>query len=289
MYCYSINNFDCPDGLPICVRDTHQDPVSLLHRHDYLEIALVRLGHGIHTLHNDDGGKLESSIIKGDVFTILSGEAHSYRRCRDFRVYNICIAWSYWERIAAKLEFLEYYKSFLASRRDFGINLLHLTPAAFVLVEELVQKLRLALMSTRPSRFLAVELTLLELLYSIVDGSVKGVKRHPGQVEKSIFEAVAKMEEHPEKPFSIGEAAKFYGMSVSSYAHKFKAAVGVSPTEYCILLRLENARMQLASGDMSIMEIAITNGFCDGNYLARLFRQRYGMTPLEYRKIFRSR
>ena len=110
MYCYSINNFDCPDGLPICVRDTHQDPVSLLHRHDYLEIALVRLGHGIHTLHNDDGGKLESSIIKGDVFTILSGEAHSYRRCRDFRVYNICIAWSYWERIAAKLEFLEYYK-----------------------------------------------------------------------------------------------------------------------------------------------------------------------------------
>ena len=122
MYCYSINNFDCPDGLPICVRDTHQDPVSLLHRHDYLEIALVRLGHGIHTLHNDDGGKLESSIIKGDVFTILSGEAHSYRRCRDFRVYNICIAWSYWERIAAKLEFLEYYKSFLASRRCLTVS-----------------------------------------------------------------------------------------------------------------------------------------------------------------------
>ena len=289
MYCYSIKNFDCSPDLPICVRDTHQDPVSAVHCHDYLEIALVRMGHGINTLYNSRGETMESSIIKGDVYTILSGEAHYYRKCRDFRVYNICIDWKYWESFSGKLASLEHYNSFLAPQRESGINLLHLTPVAFVTVEELVKKLRLALLSPRPSRFLAVELALLELLYALFDGGAKGMKQHSGLVGQNIFEAVALMEEHPEKTFAISEAAQKHGMSVSSYAHKFKAAVGVSPTEYCILLRLENARQLLASSDMSIMEIAITNGFCDGNYLARLFKKRYGMTPLEYRKIFRSR
>ena len=43
----------------------------------------------------------------------------------------------------------------------------------------------------------------------------------------------------------------------------------------------------LENTDRSIEEIAVANGFCDGNYLGRLFRKRYGTTPNNYRKLFR--
>ena len=34
--------------------------------------------------------------------------------------------------------------------------------------------------------------------------------------------------------------------------------------------------------------IAVASGFCDSNYLGRLFRKRYGTTPHRYRKLFRK-
>ena len=96
------------------------------------------------------------------------------------------------------------------------------------------------------------------------------------------------MENHPEQRFSIARAARESSMSVSGFAHKFKDAVGVPPTEYCILLRLEKSKQMLEKSDLSIEEIAIANGFCDGNYMGRLFRKRYGITPHDYRKLCRG-
>ena len=288
MYCYSIKTMKCPDGIPVCVRDSYQGPTSPMHGHDYMEIAIIRQGYGEHTIRNDDGSELRTSVIKGDVFTILNGEHHYYHTCRNFRLYNICIGWDYFDRFREDLMPLKHYPEFFAPDRKFGINMLHLTPVFFQEAETAVRKLQQALYGTYPSQQLAVRIAFLELLFIIFDGKFGSLKNSPSFLAEKLFNTIAAMEAHPEQHFSIEKAARESSMSVSSFAHKFKETVGISPVGYCIMLRLERSRKMLENTDKSIEEIAVANGFCDGNYLGRLFRKRYGAPPNNYRKLFRK-
>lgn len=287
MYSYSIKTMKCPPGIPVCVRDSYQGPTSPMHGHDYMEIAIIRQGYGEHTIRNDDGSELRTSVIKGDVFTILNGEHHYYHTCRNFRLYNICVGWDYFDPLRQDLMPLKHYPEFFAPDRKFGINMLHLTPVFFQEAETAVKKLQQALYGSYPSQQLAVRIAFLELLFIIFDGKFGSLKNSPSFHAERLFNTIAAMEANPEQHFSIEKAARESSMSVSSFAHKFKETVGISPTGYCIMLRLERSRKMLENTDKSIEEIAVANGFCDGNYLGRLFRKRYGTTPNNYRKLFR--
>lgn len=287
MYSYSIKTMKCPPGIPVCVRDSYQGPTSPMHGHDYMEIAIIRQGYGEHNIRNDDGSELRTSVIKGDVFTILNGEHHYYHTCRNFRLYNICVGWDYFDPLRQDLMPLKHYPEFFAPDRKFGINMLHLTPVFFQEAETAVKKLQQALYGSYPSQQLAVRIAFLELLFIIFDGKFGSLKNSPSFHAERLFNTIAAMEANPEQHFSIEKAARESSMSVSSFAHKFKETVGISPTGYCIMLRLEKSRKMLENTDRSIEEIAVANGFCDGNYLGRLFRKRYGTTPNNYRKLFR--
>lgn len=37
--------------------------------------------------------------------------------------------------------------------------------------------------------------------------------------------------------------------------------------------------------DLPLTDISIRCGFCDGNYLCRLFRRRMGITPRQFRTL----
>lgn len=288
MYCYSIKTMKCPPGIPVCVRDSYQGATSPMHGHDYMEIAIIRQGYAEHTIRNDDGSELRTSVIKGDVFTILNGEHHYYRTCRNFRLYNICVGWDYFDRFRTDLTALKHYPEFFSPDRTFGINMMHLTPVFFQEAETAVKKLNQALYGSYPSQQLAVRIAFLELLLIIFDGKFGSLKNSPSFLAERLFNTIAAMEANPEQHFSIARAARESNMSVSSFAHKFKETVGVSPVGYCNLLRLERSRKMLENTGKSIDEIAVANGFCDGNYLGRLFRKRYGTTPNNYRKLFRQ-
>ena len=149
-----------------------------------------------------------------------------------------------------------------------------------------VKKLQRALYGSYPSQQLAVKIAFLELLFIIFDGKFSTLKSSPSVLTERFLNTISAMEANPEQNFSISNAARECNMSVSSFAHKFKETVGISPGGYRILLRLERSRKMLETTNMSIEEIATANGFCDGNYLGRLFRKRYGMSPRTHRKIF---
>ena len=65
----------------------------------------------------------------------------------------------------------------------------------------------------------------------------------------------------------------------------FRADGGVQ--SYVRRLRLERARAALADLERGepIGTIALRLGFCDAPHLTRLFRERYGMSPREYRHL----
>lgn len=64
----------------------------------------------------------------------------------------------------------------------------------------------------------------------------------------------------------------------------FKQETGVSTIDYLNNLRLESAAVDLVKTDDSVTEIAMANGFKEASYFAKLFREKYEMTPSDFRK-----
>ncbi len=87
-----------------------------------------------------------------------------------------------------------------------------------------------------------------------------------------------------ERDLSVGSIARRFRVHRSTLARRFQAALGISPVDYIIGLRIQNAMSLLRQTTHSVAEIARQCGFKDPNYFARIFRNRTGIAPLAFRK-----
>ena len=65
---------------------------------------------------------------------------------------------------------------------------------------------------------------------------------------------------------------------------RFKESMGASPMRYVSHLRMERAKVLLATTDDSITQIARAVGFSSVHYFSRYFKEKEGMAPIEYRQ-----
>ena len=287
---FYLKKFIKDSEIPVSVRNSSQGENADPHMHDYVEIVFVYAGHAIHQRHGKQQDKiLSNSVIKGDIFTVLPGEIHSYRGCHNFRIYNLCIARDFLFSLSPELNKLEYFEKFFNSSRGIQVSQLHLMPMDFLEVEDIIKKivLTLHLHPSRQSRLLTVQIILLNLLVTIFDGVFKGWKQYPACIDQKLFLSIEQLEAFPVRKWDLAKLSREVGMSLSSYAHKFKDIVGVPPVEYITMLRLELARKQLEKTSLSLFEVASATGFTEDNYLIRLFKKRYGITPKRYRMLYK--
>jgi len=87
-----------------------------------------------------------------------------------------------------------------------------------------------------------------------------------------------------EQDLSVGSMARRFRVHRSTLARRFQAALGISPVDYIIGMRIQNAMSLLRQTTHSVAEIARQCGFKDPNYFARIFRNRTGIAPLAFRK-----
>ncbi|MFH0983711.1 MAG: AraC family transcriptional regulator [Planctomycetota bacterium] len=73
------------------------------------------------------------------------------------------------------------------------------------------------------------------------------------------------------------------GMSYERFRKRFKAATGLGPKQYHLAAKVNRARQQLLSPNLSVKEIATALGFSDALYFSRLFKAKVGLSPQQYR------
>lgn len=111
-------------------------------------------------------------------------------------------------------------------------------------------------------------------------------------VEKdSMFPSIAqKVANFIEKSYysqiTIATLAKDFHISRNYLYTLFKQEYGVSPQDYLISYRIERAKKLLKNNRsyLSIKEVSTAVGFENPLYFSRIFRNRTGMSPTEYRK-----
>ncbi len=98
-----------------------------------------------------------------------------------------------------------------------------------------------------------------------------------------LTKAVNYIRQHHEKALSIGELARFAGVSSRQLQRKFKQVFGIRPHNFLIKTRLLVACRAIRETDHSLGEIAFACGFCDQSAFTRYFREHIGLTPRRYR------
>lgn len=83
---------------------------------------------------------------------------------------------------------------------------------------------------------------------------------------------------------SLDELSNHFNRSKSHISHLFKKNCGISISAYCNNLKLEASKNLLLKTHLSITEIAFNVGFNDTSYFIHLFKNKFGITPLQYKQ-----
>ena len=101
--------------------------------------------------------------------------------------------------------------------------------------------------------------------------------------KRQVEQAMRWLELQYAQPISIEQLAKSLGYHRTHLSKLFKEAVGLSPMQFLMQIRLERAKSLLRS-QWSVEQVASSVGFADALYFSKQFRKRYGMSPTEYRQ-----
>ncbi|MBQ9786773.1 MAG: AraC family transcriptional regulator [Lentisphaeria bacterium] len=83
------------------------------------------------------------------------------------------------------------------------------------------------------------------------------------------------------KPAQI---AGILGVHPTTLTRNIHAATGMNPGEYITALRMQMVLAMIRTSHASFKEIAEETGFANANYLAKVFRKKFGCSPSEFRE-----
>jgi AraC-like DNA-binding protein len=100
--------------------------------------------------------------------------------------------------------------------------------------------------------------------------------------------AVRRIHEAYDRPLKVEELAILARLSEYQFGRRIKALFGITPAQLIIKTRLDAARRLLSDSAEPVAAIALTCGYCDQSAFTRQFKAAVGLTPVEYRRRFRS-
>jgi AraC-like DNA-binding protein len=139
-----------------------------------------------------------------------------------------------------------------------------------------------AALATQTARLLLVH-----VVRSFALSGQRGAGWLAGLAEGGIAQALACVHRAPERDWSVAELAAEVGMSRSSFAERFQAAVGQTPMRYVRAWRVHLACEALATRDVTVTTLAHELGYRSEAAFREAFRQVTGQQPRAYRRAAR--
>lgn len=106
----------------------------------------------------------------------------------------------------------------------------------------------------------------------------------PAQDDTRLREALTYLQTHLSDPNVLRKALAKTPLSQRHCQRLFRVALGCSPSEYLTELRMRKAVQLLANTDYTISEIALEVGYLSLSHFSNMFRQRFGVSPREFRR-----
>jgi PAS domain S-box-containing protein len=105
--------------------------------------------------------------------------------------------------------------------------------------------------------------------------------------EISLFsETIAFIRANLAETIRVNDLADVMSLSENQFRRKFKNEFGFTPQQFILRARLQASGHLLRNSSQPIAILASDSGFSDQSYFTKQFKQFFGVTPLEYRRIW---
>ncbi|MQY43852.1 helix-turn-helix domain-containing protein [Epibacterium sp. SM1969] len=102
---------------------------------------------------------------------------------------------------------------------------------------------------------------------------------------KQLHRAVLILSENMETPVAPLELAEAVGTSRRTLERLFLKYVGMTPSKFCKVQRLERAHDLLLHSNLPLLDIALATGFRSASYFSYAFSGYYGVSPSSLRSV----
>jgi AraC family transcriptional regulator len=106
-----------------------------------------------------------------------------------------------------------------------------------------------------------------------------------GLSKQKLRQTIEYIQAHLGEDLSLNDIANELGMSQYYFCHLFKRSTGISPHQFLIRQRVEQAKHLLKQPERTILSVAMECGFANQSHLAKCFRQYTGINPNQFRKL----
>ena len=131
---------------------------------------------------------------------------------------------------------------------------------------------------------LFLEASLIKLLSLSVPVEIERVEKNSKSFDKKLSNALSYIANNYKKPnIRVHDVAYAIGISENYFRNLFKKEMGVSVLEYIIKVRMDAAVTLLLNSNYNISEIAEMTGYADYRQFHKIFTDRFGCSPKQYR------
>ncbi|MFG2071467.1 AraC family transcriptional regulator [Nonomuraea maritima] len=152
------------------------------------------------------------------------------------------------------------------------------TPAE--LIDAMIRLVRL--LDEPRDRAVLAPLVKREILWRVITGEQGATVRQLGLADSSlshVSRAVRWIREHYAQPFKVEDVAKLSGMSVSAFYRNFHAVTAMSPIQFQKQIRLQEARLLLATHPGDVTGVSHRVGYDNLSQFSREYRRQFGLPP----------
>lgn len=144
--------------------------------------------------------------------------------------------------------------------------------------------LEIMALDPEPGRVIPRAVWLFEDLLLQIRESVETKHGHTPYQAESLKKLMKKIISAPEQDWDFTRESEKLYVTPTHFRRIFKEISGLPPQQFLIQTRLSRAAELLKSTDSPVKEVAALSGWDNVFYFSRLFRKKYFISPLQYRK-----
>ena len=246
------------------------------HSHDWDELTLILDGEGYYS-----SAEQNIKVTKGDLILIPSQLHHGFVCIKPWRGISLHFIF---DKIPAYCQYL-----FLnAYQKPLHIRISHLQEEHLKWANIALLQLELEWKTEEKSEYsYDIMRNILETVLLLYHKNMITPQSLPEKTDDSLIiqEVLREIHRRYNTSITINEIASRHFLSESLLRRKFSETLGISPKQYIINLRLEEAKRLLQQTDRAIEYISSEVGFTSSSRFYDLFVKWVGMTPMEWRKL----
>jgi AraC-like DNA-binding protein/mannose-6-phosphate isomerase-like protein (cupin superfamily) len=263
------------------------DLTEIEHHHDFIEIIFITKGKGVQVISNN-----EYNVCEGDIFILQGFQNHYFKDASKAEIINVMFDPAKSPGlISDEIKMIDGYSALFIlepryrDRMHFK-NMLHLNQVDLARSEYILNNMLHEITLKEPGYELYLKNKLEEIIL-FISRKYSQISIPKAKSLVQIGKAINYIETNFNTSIYIQQLADISFMSIRNLQRIFKDATGLSPNEYLLEHRIQQASKLLMETDSDIYNISSQVGTADWIHFSKTFKKKFGVSPSKYRKLRR--